>query len=75
MKLPLLGAVAAMTFAMATTALAAESNTTDTVSAAPDSTVMTQTHTVKIDKKVHNQVKADENKRGRPTAKSDTRNN
>lgn len=75
MKLPLLGAVAAMTFAMATTALAAESNTTDTASAAPDSTVMTQTHTVKIDKKVHKQVKADENKRGRPTAKSDTRNN
>lgn len=75
MKLPLLGAVAAMTFAMATTAMAAESNTTDTASAAPDSTVMTQTHTVKIDKKVHKQVKADENKRGRPTAKSDTRNN
>lgn len=75
MKLPLLGAVAAMTFAMATTALAAESNTTDTASAAPDSTVMTQTHTVKIDKKAHKQVKADENKRGRPTAKSDTRNN
>lgn len=75
MKLPLLGAAAAMTFAMATTALAAESNNTDTASGAPDSAVMTQTHKVKVDNKAHKQVKADENKRGRPTAKSDTRSN
>ena len=75
MKLPLLGAVAAMSFAIATTAMAAESNTTDTASGAPDSTVMTQTKKEKVDNKAHKQVKADENKRGRPTAKSDTRNN
>lgn len=75
MKMPLLGAVAAMTFAMATTALAAESTTQESVSGAPDSTVMTQTHKVKVDNKVHKQVKADENKRGRPTTKSATRSN
>ena len=75
MKLPLFGAVTAMTFAIATTAMAAESNTTDTVSGAPDSTVMTQTHKAKADNKAHKHVQADENKRGRPTAKSDSRSN
>ncbi|RJX77398.1 hypothetical protein [Pseudomonas sp. LS-2] len=70
MKLPLLGAAAAMTFAIATTTMAAESTTQDSVSGAPDSTVMTQTQNVKVEKKQHKQVQSDENKRGRPTQKS-----
>ncbi|WP_285423824.1 hypothetical protein [Pseudomonas sp. efr-133-TYG-103a] len=72
MKLPLLAAAAAMTFAVAGTTLAAESSTTESVSGAPDSTVMTQTQNVKVDKKQHKQVQADENKRGRPTEQSST---
>jgi hypothetical protein len=70
MKLPLLGAVAALTFAIATTTMAAESNTQESASGAPDSTVMTQTQNVKVEKKQHKQVQSDENKRGRPADKS-----
>mgnify|MGYP000108740689 CR=1 FL=1 len=70
MKLPLLGAVAAMTFAIATTTMAAESSNQDSVSGASDSTVMTQTKDLNVEKKQHKQVQADENKRGRPAEKS-----
>lgn len=66
MKLPLLGALAAIAFSMATTTMAAESSTQDSVSGAPDSTVMTQTQNAKVIKQQHKQVQADENKRGRP---------
>ncbi|MDH0746882.1 hypothetical protein N5D61_11050 [Pseudomonas sp. GD03842] len=67
MKMPLIGALAAMTLAVSTAAMATESNTQESVSGAPDSTVMTQTKTVEVAKKQHKQVQADENKRGRPT--------
>lgn len=66
MKLPLLGAIAAITLAAAGTAFAAESNTTETVSGASDSTVMSQSHNAKAEKKLQKQKQADEAKRGRP---------
>lgn len=70
MKLPLVGTIAALALTVAATTMAAESNTKETVSGAPDSTVMTQTKQVKPEKKQHKQVQADENTRGRPTDKS-----
>lgn len=66
MKLPLLGAIAAMTLAAAGTTFAADSNTNDTVSGAGDSTVMSQSHDTKAEKKLQKQKQADEAKRGRP---------
>ena len=70
MKLPRLTAIAAMSLTVAATTMAAESTNKETVSGAPDSTVMTQTQQVKTEKKQHKQVQADENTRGRPTDKS-----
>jgi hypothetical protein len=75
MKLPLLGTVAAMTLAVAAATMAAESSTQDSVSGAPDSTVMTQTQNVKAQQKQHEQVQADENKRGRPADQSSRTSN
>lgn len=66
MKLPLLGAIAAFTFAAASTTFAADSNTSDTVSGASDSTVMSQSKDAKAEKKLQQQKQADEAKRGRP---------
>lgn len=70
MKLPLMGTLAAMTLALSSATMAAESNTQESVSGAPDSTVMTQTRNLKAEQKQHKQVKADEDKRGRPAGKS-----
>lgn len=75
MKLPLLGAVAAMTLTFAAATMAAESTAQETVSGAPDSTIMTQTKNVKSVSKQHKQVQADENTRGRPTDKTASSSN
>lgn len=72
MKLPLVGTIAALTLMVAATTMAAEAETKETVSGAPDSTVMTQAKKVKTEKKQHKQVQADENTRGRPTNKTAT---
>jgi hypothetical protein len=66
MKLPLMGAIAAITLAAASTTFAAESNSADTVSGASDSTVMSQSQDTKAVKKLQKQKQADEAKRGRP---------
>jgi hypothetical protein len=63
MKLPVLGAIAALTLSF------------ETLSGAPDSTVMTQTQDAKAVNKSTKQNQADENKRGRPTAKSSSATN
>lgn len=70
MKLPLLGAVSALTIAMGASAMATESNNKETVSGASDSTVMSQTQNAKVQQKQHKQNQADENKRGRPSTES-----
>lgn len=76
MKLPVLGAIAALTLSFATATMAADSDTQETVSGAADSTVMTQTQkdgsTVK---QVTKQNQADENKRGRPGDKTSSATN
>lgn len=56
----------ALTIALSTGVMAAESNSKETVSGASDSTVMNQTQNVKVQQKQHKQNQADENKRGRP---------
>lgn len=66
MKLPLLSAIAAITLAAASSTFAAESNTGETASGASDSTVMSQSHDAKAEKKLQKQKQADEAKRGRP---------
>ncbi|MBD8708698.1 MULTISPECIES: hypothetical protein [Pseudomonas] len=68
MKLPVLGAIAALTLSFATATMAADSDTQETVSGAADSTVMTQTQKDATTVKATKQNQADENKRGRPTA-------
>jgi hypothetical protein len=75
MKLPVLGAIAALTLSFATVTLAADSDTQETVSGATDSTVMTQTENAKAVKKSTRQNQSDENKRGRPTDKASTATN
>jgi hypothetical protein len=75
MKLPVLGAIAVLTLSFATATMAADSDTQETISGAADSTVMTQTQDAKALKKATKQNQADENKRGRPTAKSSSATN
>lgn len=75
MKLPVLGAIAALTLSFATVTLAANSDTQETVSGATDSTVMTQTENAKAVKKSTQQNQYDENKRGRPTDKASSATN
>ena len=66
MKLPVLGAIAALTLSFATATMAADSDTQENVSGAADSTVMTQTQKDATTVKATKQNQADENKRGRP---------
>ena len=75
MKLPVLGAIAALTLSFATATMAADSDTQETVSGAADSTVMTQTQKDTTTVKATKQNQADENKRGRPTAKTSSATN
>ncbi|MEX6664198.1 hypothetical protein [Pseudomonas sp. W2-17] len=75
MKLPVLGAIAALTLSFATATMAADSDTQETVSGAADSTVMTQTQKDATTVKATKQNQADENKRGRPTAKTSSATN
>ncbi|MDC6378794.1 hypothetical protein JN403_18735 [Pseudomonas sp. 15A4] len=75
MKLPALGAIAALTLSFATATMAADSDTQETISGAADSTVMTQTQDTKAVKKATKQNQADENKRGRPTANTSSATN
>lgn len=66
MKLPLLGAIAALTFVAAGTTLAAESSAEQNAQVSSDSTVMTQEKNLKAQQKQQKQKQADENQRGRP---------
>ena len=75
MKLPVLGAIAALTLSFATATMAADSDTQENVSGAADSTVMTQAQDAKAVKKATKQNQADENKRGRPTANTSSATN
>ncbi|TDV58002.1 hypothetical protein EC919_10148 [Pseudomonas graminis] len=75
MKLPVLGAIAALTLSFATATMAADSDTQETVSGAADSTVMSQTQDAKAVKKATKQNQADENKRGRPTTNTSSATN
>ena len=75
MKLPALGAIAALTLSFATVTMAADSDTQETISGAADSTVMTQTQDTNAVKKATKQNQADENKRGRPTANTSSATN
>jgi hypothetical protein len=75
MKLPVMGAIAALTLSFATVTLAANSDTQETVSGATDSTVMTQTENAKAVKKSTQQNQSDENKRGRPSDKASSATN
>lgn len=75
MKLPVLGAIAALTLSFATATMAADSDTPETVSGAADSTVMTQTQKDATTVKATKQNQADENKRGRPTANTSSATN
>lgn len=75
MKLPVLGAIAALTLSFATATMAADSDTQETVSGAADSTVMTQTQKDATTVKATKQDQADENKRGRPTANTSSATN
>ncbi|MEN5028700.1 MULTISPECIES: hypothetical protein [unclassified Pseudomonas] len=75
MKLPVLGAIAALTLSFATATMAADSDTQETVSGAADSTVMTQTQKDATTVKATKQNQADENKRGRPTANTSSATN
>lgn len=75
MKLPVLGAIAALTLSFATATMAADSDTQENISGAADSTVMTQTQDAKAVKKATKQNQADESKRGRPTAKTSSATN
>lgn len=76
MKLPVLGAIAALTLSFATATMAADSDTQENISGAADSTVMTQTQQDgTAEKKATKQNQADENKRGRPDAKTSSATN
>lgn len=75
MKLPVLGAIAALTLSFATATMAADSDTQETISGAADSTVMTQTQDAKAVKKATKQNQADENQRGRPSANTSSATN
>jgi hypothetical protein len=75
MKLPVLGAIAALTLSFATATMAADSDTQENVSGAADSTVMTQTQKDATTVKATKQNQADENKRGRPTANTSSATN
>ena len=75
MKLPVLGAIAALTLSFATATMAADSDTQETISGAADSTVMTQKQKDATTVKATKQNQADENKRGRPTANTSSATN
>lgn len=75
MKLPVLGAIAALTLSFATATMAADSDTQENISGAADSTVMTQTQKDATTVKATKQNQADENKRGRPSTNTSSATN